>query len=214
MRMFRKGNKMEPGSNPCSNISPFDKKNLPQIVDTVLPLWGAPEQDEAFNRIDVEFIVRNNIFENGLSMQITNPAKPTELFAAVFAARKTDKNDASIWLSAHSKNVSEKEQFSLDLVKTYLQKMDEKTLSFMNDEDIKLSLFVSRKKGFGRPLLEEFTKTLRKKGFKTMYLWTDCTCSWKWYPEHGFELVAEDIYEPFKENEKDFITYIYKKQIS
>ena len=45
-------------------ISPFEMKNIPFILDVVVPLWSPPTGDEAFKRFNVEYIVRNNIFEN------------------------------------------------------------------------------------------------------------------------------------------------------
>ena len=97
--------------------------------------------------------------------------------------------------------------------RTYLTLMDERTLALMNDDDIKLSLFVSREAGAGREILERTSSLLCKEGWKNLYLWTDCDCNWQWYSKHGFELVQEDSYEPFSSEQEDYKTYIYRKKL-
>ena len=92
--------------------------------------------------------------------------------------------------------------------------MDEKTRAFMKDDDIQLTLYISRKKGCGSKLLNELCDRLRAQGWKNLYLWTDCECDWEWYIDHGYELVAKDIYEPFTEQDgEDYLTYIFKKAL-
>ena len=196
-------------------ITRFDMKNIPQVMEVVLPLWGPPDADEKFRKLDVEFIVRNNIYDLELSMQLTDESRQEcdKLLSAAFATRKTDRNNAREWLAEHSKNVSVSERISLSMVIEYLEYMDRKTLSFMNDDDIKLSLFVSRKKGAGSALLKQMTEKLKGIGYRNMYLWTDVDCNWQWYTKNGYTYVSEETYVPFSDEYRDYKTFIFKKAL-
>ena len=36
-------------------------KNIPLLLDVLVPLWSPPVGDDAFKRFNVEYIMRNNI---------------------------------------------------------------------------------------------------------------------------------------------------------
>ena len=64
--------------------------------------------------------------------------------------------------------------------------------------DVILSLFMSRRHGCGRMLLEELQRRARQGRFSRMILWTDDTCDYDYYPAHGFDLVLDcPIPHPF-----------------
>ncbi|MBO7122384.1 MAG: GNAT family N-acetyltransferase [Treponema sp.] len=196
-------------------LSRFDMKNLPQVVEVVLPLWCPPSDDEAFVRMDVEFIVRNNIYQPSFSFQLADKRRShkDELLSAAFFTLKDDTNMAREWLDEQAKNVTASQKASLEMVKTYLEYMDKKALSFMNGDDIKLSLYVSRKRGCGAALLEKVLPRLAAKGYKNLYLWTDSDCNWKWYVNHGYQLVSQEVYGPFSEPGRDYTTFVFKKPL-
>ena len=196
-------------------LSRFDMKNLPQVVDVVLPLWAPPSDDEAFARLDVEFIVRNNIYQPRLSFQLADKMRSpeNELLSAAFFTLKDDTTTAHDWLCKNSRDCSESQKASLKMVKAYLEYMDKKALSFMNGDDIKLSLYVSRKHGMGSALLEKLLPRLAAKGYKNLYLWTDSDCNWKWYVNHGYQLVSKEVYAPFSEPGRDYTTFVFKKPL-
>lgn len=196
-------------------LSRFDMKNLPQVVEVVLPLWCPPSDDEAFVRMDVEFIVRNNIFQPKFSFQLADKRRSpeNELLSAAFFTLKDDTNTARDWLDEQAKNVTAPQKASLEMVKTYLEYMDKKALSFMNGDDIKLSLYVSRKRGCGSALLEKVLPRLAAMGYKNLYLWTDSDCNWKWYVDHGYQLVSKEVYGPFSEPGRDYTTFVFKKPL-
>lgn len=196
-------------------LSRFDMKNLPQVVQVVLPLWSPPSDDEAFVRMDVEFIVRNNIYQPRFSFQLAdkNRSPENELLSAAFFTLKDDTNTARDWLSEQAKNVTDSQKVSLEMVQAYLDYMDKKALSFMNSDDIKLSLYVSRKRGMGAALLEKVLPRLAAKGYKNLYLWTDSDCNWKWYVNHCYELVSQEVYEPFSEPDREYTTFVFKKPL-
>ena len=115
--------------------------------------------------------------------------------SAAFFTLKGDTNGARNWLDQKSRDCSPEQKRSLEMVKTYLEYMDKKALSFMNDDDIKLSLYVSRKRGAGAELLARVLPALKEKGYKNLYLWTDSDCNWNWYVKNGYELVSQFVFK-------------------
>ncbi|MBR5965138.1 MAG: GNAT family N-acetyltransferase [Treponema sp.] len=193
----------------------FDMKNIPQVMQVVLPLWAPPSDDKEFVRMDVEFIVRNNIYQPRFSFQLTDKKRESgdEVLSAAFFTLKGDTNDARNWLDQKSRDCKPEQKRSLEMVKTYLEYMDKKALSFMTGDDIKLSLYVSRKRGAGAALLARVLPALKEKGYKNLYLWTDSDCNWNWYVKNGYELVSQEVYEPFSEPGDDYKTFVFRKEL-
>lgn len=198
-------------------ISPFEMKNIPFILDVVVPLWSPPTGDEAFKRFNVEYIVRNNIFENDFRYELLESQSDEEskeaFCAAAFFARKGDVCKVHEWYEKESKNFPPELKRASEMSRTYLELMDRKTFNMMKDDDIKLSLYVSRKTGCGSILLNEICRQMKEKGFKNLYLWTDVECNWEWYVKHGYELVEKEIYQPFSSEDEDYWTYIFRKTL-
>lgn len=209
------------------NLEPFDPKYIPEIVDWVTPLWSMMDYDtevsmmdwdtevseKSANKkqdLDVEFIVRHNIFYNEFALQLI---QGEELRAVALAARKEEKNDALQWLEENNQNLSAKEQESLQQVVDYLEQMDEKTCGCMEQDAVRLTLFASSQRGCGSMILQQLEERLRRAGFKAMYLWTDSDCNHQWYPKHGFTLVESEVNENFSTPEKNFMTYIFCKKL-
>lgn len=192
-------------------LQPFSMQNLPLVVDVVVPLWSPPVGDAAFKRFNVEYIVRNNIAENDYRFELTD--ENGTLQAAAFLARKGDRSSVDAWFARESQRFPKEWQAASGMSRTYLSLMDERTFSLMNGDDIKLSLFVSRKAGAGSLILERICDKLQAEGWKKLYLWTDCDCNWQWYGKHGFTLVQKDSYEPFSSEHEDYKTYIFKKEL-
>lgn len=209
------------------SIQPFDMKNIPLMLEVVLPMWSPQVWDMAFRRFYVEHIIRSNYFENEYHYQLVEKSSDTgihdelrstpttgEFCAMAFFARKTDICKADVWYTEEVKNFPQTLQRSTKLGKAYIELMDEKTRSFMKDDDIQLTLYISRKKGCGSKLLNELCNQLQVQGYKNLYLWTDCECDWQWYTDHGYKLVSKDIYEPFTEQDgEDYLTYIFRKAL-
>ena len=192
-------------------IQPFEMKNIPLILDVVLPMWSPPMENMTFRRFYVENIVRNNCFENEYRFQLVDTTN-NDFCSMAFFARKTDICKADDWFKLEAEKFPLDLQRSMQKGKLYIELMDEKTRAFMKDDDIQLTLYVSRKKGCGSKLLNELCKRLHDQGWKNLYLWTDCECDWQWYTDHGYELISRDVYEPFTEQDgEDYLTYIFKK---
>ncbi len=194
-------------------IQPFEIKNIPFILDVVLPMWSPPMENMTFRRLYVENIVRNNCFENEYRFQLVDTTN-NEFCSMAFFARKTDICKADDWFKLEAKKIPQNLQRSMQNGKLYIELMDEKTRAFMKNNDIQLTLYVSRRKGCGSKLLNKLCKRLRDQGWKNLYLWTDCECDWQWYTDHGYELISKDVYEPFTEQDgEDYLTYIFKKAL-
>ena len=70
-------------------------KNLPKLLNVVKDSWSMVKWEEDCKSLDVEFILRNNIFQNKYALQLEDNK---EILAAAFAATKEDTNDAKLWL--------------------------------------------------------------------------------------------------------------------
>lgn len=197
-------------------IQTFNMKNIPLMLEVVVPMWSPPDWNMDFRRFYVEHIIRSNYFENELHYQLmeSGPDGTSQFCAMAFFARKNDICKAEDWFNLEAKKFPQDLQRSTKLGKSYIELMDEKTRAFMQDDDIQLTLYISRKKGCGSKLLNELCEQLRAQGWKNLYLWTDCECDWKWYTDHGYELVSKDVYEPFTEQDgEDYLTYIFRKEL-
>lgn len=184
-------------------------KHLNPIIDRVVELWSPPTEDMEFRRLYVEAIVRQNSADNDMQFQIS---KNDELCSIAFASRKGQHSPWQEWWQEKYDSLPEEYQKMFSVSREYLSMMDEKTYAYMSDDDVKLSLFVSTRSGWGKPILEEAMNCFRIKGFKTMYLWTDCECNVDWYFSRGYQLVEEGVYEPFSKDEP-YRTYIFKKPL-
>ena len=51
-------------------IQPFDMKNIPLMLEVVVPMWSPPTEVMNFRRFYVEGIIRRNYFENDLHYQL------------------------------------------------------------------------------------------------------------------------------------------------
>ena len=191
-------------------IQSFDMKNIPHILDVVVPLWSPAIGDSTFKQFNVEYIIRNNFYENDLHYQLVEDG---EFCASAFFARKGEVCKAIDWFKIESEKFPSELLRASEMSRTYIELMDKKTFEMMNEDDIKLTLYVSRKKGCGSKLLNEMYAQFKSQGYKNLYLWTDCECTWEWYTAHGYELICSDVYEPYSSENEDYMAYIFKKQL-
>ena len=201
--------KLSQKENPMTDeiLQPFDDKNIPLLVKAVTPSWSMVNWENSFRDVDIEFIIRNGIFYNEFALQFQNDK---ELLAVAFVEKQNETNDALNWLQNNKKELTENEEKGLNLVVQYLQEMDSRVHDFMTKDDVKLSLFISLKSGYGEKIFQKLKILLKKENYKSLYLWTDSDCNYSWYPKHGFSLVEERPYSQFSTEETDFKTYIFK----
>lgn len=190
-------------------LEKFDEENIPQLIERVLPLWNVDNATEDFNRLYVEMIIRTNMHENNLQFQLQ---EDNQLCSIAFAANKKDISNNS-WFENQYSLLDEQSKKSFSIGRKYLLTMEEKTFAYMNDNDIKLCLFISLKKGYGAKILSEASEHFKKLGYKNLYLWTDGECNVEWYFKNGFQLILEEIYEPFSSDDYKYMTYIFKKKL-
>ena len=197
-------------------IQTFELKNIPLVLDVVAPMWSPSLGDETFKRFNVEYIMRNNLFDNDFHYELLEQNEQTgadEFCAMAFFARKGDVCRAQKWFDVESKKFPADWLRASQMSRTYIELMDQKTFGMMNEDDIKLTLYVSRKRGSGSKLLNELCRRFKNQGYKNLYLWTDCECNWEWYTEHGYELLEEAVYQPFSSENEDFKTFIFRKPL-
>lgn len=193
-------------------LEKFDFSNtkfLNAIIDRVVELWSPQTDDMTFRRLYVEAIIRQNAADNDMQFQLSENG---ELCSIAFASRLGEHTPWYDWWQEKFNSLPEEYQKMLTVSREYLSMMDEKTYRYMNRDDVKLSLFVSTKSGWGKPVLENAMNFFRSRGFKNLYLWTDCECNVDWYINRGYELVEEGTYEPFSYDEP-YKTYIFRKML-
>lgn len=191
-------------------LEPFDLNNIPQIVDRVKSMWAPDYGDAAFRLLYTQMVVRHNMAANDLQFQITENGK---LRAITFAEKKDEKSSIDAWWQeVHGKLPPDQQDFFTN-GREYLHMMDQRTFSYMQPDDVKLSLFVSLKTGWGKIILKQAMDLFRSRGYKNMFLWTDCECDVDWYFERGYELVEKGVYEPFCGDGFEYLTYVFKKKL-
>lgn len=190
-------------------LEKFEEKYIPQIVERVLPLWNVDGASDNFNRLYVEMIIRTNMHENNWQFQI---AEDNKLYAIAFCANKNDTSNNE-WIEKQYHILNNESKKSFDFGRKYLLMMEDKTFSYMNDDDIKLCLFVSMQKGYGTKILNEVANYFKKIGYKNIYLWTDGECNVDWYFKNDYQLIEKEVYEPFSSEDYKYMTYIFKKSL-
>ena len=194
-------------------LEKFDLSNakfLNAVIDRVVQLWSPPTDDMAFRRLYVEAIIRQNAADNDMQFQLSENG---ELCSIALASHLGEHTPWYIWWQEKFDALPEEYRKMFSISREYLSMMDEKTYRYMNKDDVKLSLFVSTKAGWGKPVLEGAMDFFRSKGFKNIYLWTDCECNVDWYVSRGYELVEEGTYEPFSTPEEPYKTFIFRKNL-
>ena len=191
----------------------FNQNNFSKLVNATKPLWSYPEWEDSFRNFYTEIIIRNSYFDNDIAYQMISQ-KEKELLSVIFFQKKSDKNHIHKWILENSQTFTLQQKECIKKCVEYLDFMEKKVHAIMNEDDIKLSLFVTMKKGYGAKIFEKYWYQLMESGFKNMYLWTDCECNWKWYQQKGFTLVEEATYSQFNDEKHEFKTYIFKKQIT
>ena len=195
-------------------LEQFEEQNMPLLVDRVFPMWKVDCKGDSFNRLYVEMIIRTNMHENKMQFQMSekNGGSSGKLKAICFGAEINDtRNDK--WYKKTLESLSFGDREILENGRRYLIRMDEKTFSFMNADDVKLCLFISLEKGWGTTILREAQKYFVEAGLKNLYLWTDGECNVDWYFKNGFELVLEEEYSEFSLPGKPYMTYVFRKKL-
>lgn len=95
----------------------------------------------------------------------------------------------------------------------YLSNSDDLLATYMTDNDIKLALIISNKRGYGAEILKHFINESQVKGKEKIYLWTDSSCNHEYYPKRGFEEILCVDNANANQNEEAYQTLFYRKKI-
>lgn len=195
-----------------NNISKFDFKNIPGILSVVQPMWTDPSMRSEYARLYAELILRCNIFENDFRFQMEDERG---FCSAAFGTTKGEKNTARSWLDGviKSGDFSDNDIYWFNNCVEYIETNDARLQSHMAETDIQLSLFVSRIKGCGKVVLNEFLRHAKDCGYKRLFLWTDVECDWEYYPAHGFELVEESVYDLYSRPGEPYKVFFYRRDL-
>lgn len=197
-------------SEKTMSLEKFDSKYIPDLVQRVVSMWTPPDASDDFRHKYAEAIIRQNSADNDMQFMHTSNDK---LLAITFSETKNEHNSATEWLEQQFANSTEEEKKMLNVSRDYLTMMDNKTFAYMNDDDVKLSLFISCVKGEGKKILDETIAFYKSRGFKNMYLWTDCDCNVDWYVSHGYELVEEGTFDEFSREGEEYKTYVFRMRM-
>ena len=192
-------------------ISVATPEDLDALVGLACDFWGGFYDgfDDAFVRAVSECLVRDAFTDGDLALKATVSG---EVKGMLLATRKGHAARLDEWASARSAAMTAEEKKWFALLLDYMKEADDKTFALMDEDDVKLSLFVSSQKGCGKRLLERLTQMFRERGMKRMFLWTDDSCTHRYYPDHGFKLAASYADPRYSMLEKPYHTYIYWKE--
>ncbi len=193
-------------------IKHFSKDRIDEVAAMAAEVWGKEQgaSTPEVARIFCRHLARYSTYTTKLSLQATDE---DGLQAIAFAWLPGDTNDADTWLREQLPMMTEEVRKTLLTNERYLKRTDEELQAMMLPNSAKLSFFISRKPGYGTPVLEALIDLLRKRGIEWLYLWTDCTCNWQYYPKHGYEQIGQGIAPEFSTADGDYIYRMFCKRI-
>ncbi len=103
-------------------------KNIPLVLDVVVPMRSPSLGDAIFKRFNVEYILRNNLFDNEFHYELLERNEKTgadEFCAMAFFARKGDVCKAQEWFDIESKKFPSDWLRASQMSRTYIELMDQ-----------------------------------------------------------------------------------------
>lgn len=193
-------------------ITRLTRRDLPDVIDMTFEQWkeSYTGQTDEFIKKASEFIVRKNYYDNEFSYKIV---KDGIIIAFLFGCHKQETNDALDWVAKEMKNKTESEIEIMENSVHYLTKFDNLLSTYMTENDMKVALIISNKRGYGTILLNHFMSICTDRKNEYLYLWTDTTCNHQYYPKQGFEEIMSVENSNLNSKVEDFQTIFYKKRI-
>ncbi|MCR5039574.1 MAG: GNAT family N-acetyltransferase [Bacteroidales bacterium] len=192
------------------NIAPFQPKRIDEVARMAAEVWGHEENRQAFTDAFCGHLARYSLYSSELALQMEDEIG---LQAIAFAWTPGDANKADRWLETHLDGLTPEEADSVRKNVGYLKRTDAQLQAKMEPGSAKLSFFISRKPGLGTPLLERLTAMLRERGYRWLYLWTDSSCNWQYYPRHNFEQIGQGPVPEFCTADNDYQYFLFRKRI-
>lgn len=193
-------------------IKQFTPDRIDEVAQMAAAVWGKEQgaHDTEASRWFCQHLSRYSLYSMDLALQAEDE---DGLQAIAFAWLPGDTNDAALWLRSQFQNMTKEEQQTLLTNECYLTRTDAELQSKMVPNSAKLSFFISQKPGYGTPVLKALLERLRERGIEWLYLWTDCTCNWQYYPKHGYELIGQGIAPEFSTADEEYTYRMYRKRI-
>ena len=191
-------------------IEPFCPDNFDVVEKMVTAVWGSPDNRPEFDHAFCGHLARYGYYDPELSFQIVDE-NGVEGVCWVHVPGKA--NDSDAWLEKAVEGLTDQEREEAYAHVDYLKSIDAAVFKMLEPEDVKLSFLIARKKGYGSALLEYTMDILSERGFRNLYLWTDSSCNWQFYPKHGFELVLEEKSERYSTPEEPFAVMVFRKRL-
>ena len=193
-------------------IKQFTQEGIDLVAKMAAGVWGKEQgaHSSEVARIFCQHLTRYSLYSADLAFQAEDEEG---LQAIAFAWLPGDTNDAALWLRSQFPNMTKEEQQTLLTNECYLTRTDAELQSKMVPNSAKLSFFISQKPGYGTTVLNALTERLRERGIEWLYLWTDCTCNWQYYPKHGYELIGQGIVPEFSTADEIYNYKFFRKNI-
>ena len=193
-------------------IKHFTPNKIDEVAQMAAEVWGKEQgaHDTETARLFCQHLSRYSLYSTDLALQAEDE---DGLQAIAFAWLPGDTNDADQWLRERLPLMKEEHRHTLLTNEGYLKRTDEELQKMMQPNSAKLSFFISRKSGYGTPVLEALIELLRQRGVEWLYLWTDSTCNWQYYPSHGYEQIGQGIVPEFSTADEDYLYMFFRKNI-
>ena len=193
-------------------IKQFTLEGIDLVAKMAAGVWGKEQgaHSSEVARIFCQHLTRYSLYSADLAFQAEDEEG---LQAIAFAWLPGDTNDAASWLRSQLPNMTNEEQQTLLTNERYLTRTDAELQSKMLPNSAKLSFFISQKPGYGTPVLNALIELLRQRGVEWLYLWTDCTCNWQYYVNHGYEKIGEGVAPEVSTDKEDYTYYMFRKRI-
>lgn len=192
-------------------IEYFDIKDIDKVAAMAAEVWGYKERSAEYNRVFCGHLSRYSCYTPELALQASDDEG---LQAIAFGWLPGDTNDADAWVERNLGALPPDEREGVMRNVDYLKHTDAELQRAMEPGvSAKLAFFISRKPGFGTPLLERLTGLLHDRGAKWLYLWTDSSCSWQYYPRHGYEQIGFGRVPEYSTPDEDYNYMFFRKNI-
>ncbi len=187
------------------NFSDSDIEASSKITHTV---WGDlyANQNDELQKLIYEFTLRYYYLNKNYSFALQDE----NLCGLIFASLKTDENSVIEEYKNKIATLNDNDKKVTQNLFDYVENAGKEVKKAMNDDDLMMGLFISRKKGGGKILLSKLIETAINNRIKNIYLWTDTTCDYDYYQRHKFILLKEFEYMV---NYRKINTLIFKKEI-
>lgn len=194
-------------------IEPFDIGNIDIVAAILDKMWSK----DIFKGIKHSFelsreVVLNMFFDQELALQACDD--DGKMQAVAFARMKSGVNTSDQWVENFLVDKDEEEREKVLEATGYLLLTESDLLDIMSEDSAKFSFLVSYRRGYAKALQERLMQLLSNRGMRWTYHITDSTCSWQYFPSHGFEKVHEELVEQFSTPAQPYYLYMYRKRIN